>query len=105
MDKKWENVPFNNIDYSEIQRLRQVFEDPSENTWRRSISAQYYHWKLASNYHQTGIIHVAKSEQEIVGMVSITPKSAIIQNRRVNAAELGDCFINPKKNQRGMFAS
>lgn len=105
MDKQWENTPFNKTDFSGIERLRQVFEDPSENTWRRSIDAPYYHWKMENNYHQTGIIHVAKSEQEIVGMVSITPKSAIIQKKKMNAAELGDCFINPKKNQRGMFAS
>jgi len=103
MNKKWQNKPFIDSDLSKIEELRESFEDPSQGTWRRSKNAEYYHWKLVKNYLHKGILHIAELEKKVVGMVSITPKSILYKGEKVSSGELGDCFINPKYNQKGMF--
>jgi hypothetical protein len=101
----WKNVKFEKVDYHEIELLRAVFEDPNENTTRRSISKEYYKWKFDDNPAGKGILHVAKIEDRIVGMVSITPKIFLFRGNIIKSGELGDCFINPRYNRRGMFNS
>ena len=105
MNKKWLNKSFIKSDLSKIEELRRSFVDPSRGTWKRSISTDYYHWKLIKNYLNTGILHVAEIEDTVVGMVSITPKSILYKGKKINSGELGDCFINPQHNQKGMFFS
>ena len=105
MNKKWLNKPFIESDLSEVYELRRSFEDPSQSTWRRSISTAYYRWKLVKNYLQRGILHIAELEKKVVGMVSITPKSILYRGEKINGGELGDAFINPNYNQKGMFYS
>ena len=105
MKKKWLIKPFTKFDLSRIEELRKLFEVPSEDTWRRSISANYYSWKLIKNYIDSGILHFSEIEDKVVGMVSLTPKSVLYKGKKIKSVELGDCFINPQHNQKGMFYS
>ena len=77
MTKRWLIKPFTKFDLSKIEELRRSFEVPSAGKLRRSISANYYNWKLIKNYINSGILHVAEIEGKVVGMVSITPKSIL----------------------------
>ena len=105
MTRRWLIKPFTKFDLSKIEELRRSFEVPSAGKLRRSISANYYNWKLIKNYINSGILHVAEIEGKVVGMVSITPKSILYKGKKINSGELGDCFINPQHNQKGMFYS
>ncbi|MFC1559167.1 GNAT family N-acetyltransferase [Gemmatimonadota bacterium] len=105
MNKDWKNEVFEKPDYSEIAELRSFFNDPDRNTWRKSTSSEYYHWKLWRNYIDRGLLHVADFNSQVVGMASITPKTFIYKGEILSSGELGDCFINPQYNQKGMFAS
>jgi len=104
-DIDWSNEKYDGLDFLEVESLRQIFEDPNTRTSRRSISKEYYKWKILSNPKGNGILHVTKINNEIVGMASITPKSFLLNGEVIQSAELGDCFINPNKNRKGMFRS
>jgi hypothetical protein len=101
----WSNEIYQGDDYSEIESLRSIFVDLDSNTSRRSISKDYYRRKLKDNPEGEGVLHVIKVDSKIVGMLSLTPKTFTVRGKQILSAELGDAFINPKYNQRGMFNS
>lgn len=99
----WKVRAFNDEDFQQVSRLRELFTDDSSG--RRSSEPSYYRWKILTNPVQRGLLYVAEDQQQIIGMLSITPKRVYLNGNFRMGAELGDGFVNPSYHRRGIFSS
>lgn len=81
------------------------FYDPAESRERKSHSADYYLWKLATNFHGKGFVSLAVDGDKLVGTTTVTRKTIWFRGHWVNAAEIGDTFTHPDYQRQGIFTS
>lgn len=90
-------------DIDGMSNLRKIFIEPAMGM-RRSCEPEYYHWKILENPIKRGIYYVAEASDEIVGMTTITPKKLLVFGQYVYGAEIGDTFVHPGYQRRGIFS-
>jgi GNAT superfamily N-acetyltransferase len=82
--------------------MRKRFIDESMGS-RRSCEPEYYRWKLFDNPSGPGVAYVAEADGLIVGMISVSSRPMRILKTTVLAGELGDGFVHPDYQRRGIF--
>ncbi len=70
----------------------------------RSISKEYYRWKILDNPYSRGHIALEFKDDLVVGSASITPKKLNILGTEVLGAEIGDTFTHPDYRRIGVFS-
>ena len=87
-----------------MSELRKFFIDPSDGT-RRSCEPKYYEWKLYNNPIHPGIAYIAEAGNKIVGMIAVSTRPMKVSCKSYLAGELGDGFVHPDYQRRGIFYS
>ena len=87
-------------DITSITELRALF--PENN--RRSMSKEYYEWKLRNNPYKEGMVFLERRQDVVVGSLTITPKRISIGGKVLTVAELGDAFTHPEYQKQGIFS-
>ncbi len=68
----------------------------------RSYEPEYYGWKCYGNPFLLGEMWLAEDGDIIVGIRNITPKRMKVLGTLVNAGEIGDNFVHPDYQRRGI---
>ncbi|MFX0200064.1 MAG: GNAT family N-acetyltransferase, partial [Candidatus Hodarchaeota archaeon] len=84
----------------EMSSFRRIFP-PNQ---MRSISPQYYTWKIMQNPFKSGLISLAKRDGKTVGSATITPKPLYVLGKEILGAEIGDTFTHPSYQRQGIFS-
>jgi GNAT superfamily N-acetyltransferase len=82
-----------------MSEFRKLF---GENKFR-SISKEYYEWKIDKNPYQKGLIVLERREGKVVGSGTLTPKKVSIFGEEHLAAEGGDAFTHPDYRRQGIY--
>ena len=72
------------------------------NSSLRSYEPEYYSWKCCQNPVLPGEMWLAEDGDKIVGIRNLTPKRMKVLEKVVNAAEVGDNFVHPDYQRRGI---
>ncbi len=72
---------------------------------RRSHSGDYYHWKLSRGPFGKGFVSLAMDGDTIAGATTVTRKRIHWNGRVVDAAEIGDTFVDSNYRRQGIFGS
>jgi Acetyltransferase (GNAT) domain len=86
--------------YETMANFRSIFADNS----CRSISKEYYKWKIVDNPFKAGHIYVEKKDDVSAGSTTLTPKKLSILGQETPAAEVGDTFTHPNYRRQGVFS-
>lgn len=65
----------------------------------------YFFWKIFLNPFGKGFVSLIKKESEIVATTSITPRSLMLNQKKISVAEIGDTYTDSKFQGRGYFSS
>jgi len=68
----------------------------------RSISSEYFEWKLDRNPFLKGYVYYEKREGRIVGVKTHVPKKIQILGHELICAESGDEFTHPDFQRQGI---
>ena len=71
---------------------------------RRSISREYYEWKIYKNPVMAGYIHLEVRNGHVVGSSTLMPRRIAILDEIVLGAEWGDSFTPPEYRRQGINA-
>jgi N-acetylglutamate synthase-like GNAT family acetyltransferase len=63
-----------------------------------------FFWKIFKNPFQLGFVNLFKDDDKIIATTSITPKSLLINQKEVLAAEIGDTYTDPNYQGKGFFS-
>ncbi len=96
---KWSAEPFKDNDLPELGRFFKKLYSGSEPYG----SVSTFQWKILDNIFQRGIINLVRANNQIVSVVSATPKRLLANGETMQAAEIGDCFTDPRYFRQGMF--
>lgn len=69
----------------------------------RSISKEYYEWKIDKNPYQQGKIFLERREGKVVGSGTLTPKKISIFGEEHLVVEGGDVFTHPDYRRQGIY--
>jgi GNAT superfamily N-acetyltransferase len=79
---------------TKLSLFRKKFTKDKGTDWR-SISPEYYFWKLDRNPFGKGSLTVAYHENEIIGSNTATWKACRYKGKKLMVVETGDSFTNP----------
>ncbi|MDP4681123.1 MAG: GNAT family N-acetyltransferase [Cyclobacteriaceae bacterium] len=64
-----------------------------------------FYWKIFKNPHMEGFVNLIKDRSKIVACTSITPKSLLVNNKLIPAAEIGDTYTDIEYQGKGLFST
>lgn len=99
MVQKWNYRKANESDYERIAQFRRNFIELTISCY----SSQYYYWKFIINPIKCGQLWIAESEDNIVGIKSVTTKMMVAFGDLIVAGEMGDSFTIPEFRGCGIF--
>ena len=67
-------------------------------------SQDLFEWKINKNPNGVGLFKCIEVDGELAAITSIVPKSCVINQASISAAEIGDSYTAPKFQRRGFFA-
>lgn len=85
-----------------LSRFLESFKSPEDD---RVWSEQLFQWKIKEAPTGPGFVNLAVSEDNIVGVTSITPKLICYRGKTIKAGELDDCYTDARFQRRGIFAA
>jgi len=88
---------------SEVKQLAS-FRAKFHKNPHRSISEDYFEWKLLKNPYLKGHIYLESKDDKVVGVSSITPKKISVLGQTALAGELGDSFTSADYRRKGVFS-
>ena len=88
----WEIKKINNK--HEFDELEIFYREKFPSIYHNKLSSDYLYWKLKKNKCFFGEILVAVYNNKIVGSISLTFKKAIVNNKKILVAEIGDSYVD-----------
>jgi hypothetical protein len=99
-DKTWNVAPFDPVDLPAIEDFfKKNYHGPGPYG-----TIDLFRWKIIDNYVRSGVINLIKDKDQIVSVLSITPKLLYFKGREHAVVELGDALTDPRYRRQGMFA-
>jgi len=74
--------------------LEKFYRKKFSSIYHNKLSADYLYWKLKKNVSFNGEMLIAKYENNIIGSISLTFKQAIIKDKQIKIAEIGDSYAD-----------
>lgn len=92
----------NSKDYlDETVKFMQFFEESPYTPFKTDPS--YFLWKIVKNPILPGYIYLEKYENEVIGLLTITPKLIVVFGEILRAVEVGEALTHPDHRRRGFF--
>ena len=88
---------------SEVKQLASFRAKFHENPYR-SISQDYFEWKLLKNPYLKGHIYLETKDGKVIGSASITPKKISVLGGTVLGGEFCDAFTSADHRRKGVFS-
>ena len=88
----WEIKKIQNKD--DFDDLENFYRKKFSSIYHNKLSADYLYWKLKKNVSFNGEMLVAIYNNNIVGSTSLTFKQAIIKDKQIKIAEIGDSYAD-----------
>lgn len=88
---------------SELFKLDLFFKEQYVGRSRYGTMGSFY-WKIFRNPTQDGIVNLIKENSRIVASTSVTPKTLLLNNNILSAAEIGDTYTHQDYRGQGLFS-
>ena len=81
----------NQKDFDEVEKF---YKEKFNSIFHYRLTSNYLYWKLKKNSHFNGIMLVAKSNDKIIGSLTLTIKKGFFGNKNKLIAEIGDSYVD-----------